>query len=292
MNQRIQLDPSDLPDSPRLIRSTLLALATALVILVTVVLPAEYAIDPTGAGRLLGLTDMGEIKGQLAEEAEADAAMANAKPPEVAEARDARLETIEKQLQVIANSLVALEREQKAMREETRIAARKAERAVAQAMARIMPPAVQPAQPMPGQAAESPETAPPSRPRVETQAARPDTEPKPEPAPEPVQTAWKDEVTITLKPGQGVEFKLVMAAGAEAEFQWTANGGVLNFDTHGDGGGQSATYKKGRGVGADSGVLKAEFKGNHGWFWRNRMKQDVTLTLRTRGDYLELKRLV
>ncbi|MGQ5702858.1 transmembrane anchor protein [Sandaracinobacteroides sp. A072] len=39
----------------------------------TVVLPAEYAIDPTGAGRALGFTQMGEVKAQLAAEAAADA---------------------------------------------------------------------------------------------------------------------------------------------------------------------------------------------------------------------------
>ena len=44
-------------------------------ILIAIVLPSEYAIDPTGIGRALGLTEMGEIKTQLAEEAAADAAL-------------------------------------------------------------------------------------------------------------------------------------------------------------------------------------------------------------------------
>lgn len=62
----------ELPSSTQLLRSTIVAAVTAAVILVVAVLPAEYGIDPTGAGRLLGLTEMGEIKTQLAEEAEAD----------------------------------------------------------------------------------------------------------------------------------------------------------------------------------------------------------------------------
>ena len=37
--------------------------------------PSEYGIDPTGLGGLLGLAEMGEIKSQLAEEAEADLLM-------------------------------------------------------------------------------------------------------------------------------------------------------------------------------------------------------------------------
>src|SRR3546814_9189137 len=59
-NQRPDL--SELPSSGQLLRSTLIALIAAGVLLVTVVMPAEYAIDPTGAGRLLGLTQMGELK--------------------------------------------------------------------------------------------------------------------------------------------------------------------------------------------------------------------------------------
>ncbi len=63
---------SELPSTVQLLRSTVLALIAAVVILLTIVLPAEYALDPTGAGRLLGLLEMGEIKSQLAEEAAAD----------------------------------------------------------------------------------------------------------------------------------------------------------------------------------------------------------------------------
>lgn len=63
----------DLPTSGQLVRSTLLAAVAAGALLITVILPSEYAIDPTGIGRVLGLTEMGEIKRQLAEEAAADA---------------------------------------------------------------------------------------------------------------------------------------------------------------------------------------------------------------------------
>ncbi|MGY8858465.1 MAG: hypothetical protein ACKVLO_13955, partial [Pseudomonadales bacterium] len=65
---------AELPSSKQLIKSTILAAIAAIVILFTVVLPAEYGIDPTGVGKLLRLTEMGQIKQQLAEEAAADAA--------------------------------------------------------------------------------------------------------------------------------------------------------------------------------------------------------------------------
>jgi hypothetical protein len=62
-------EPGDLPSSRTLLRSTVIALAAAALILVTIVLPAEYGIDPTGVGRPLGLTRMGQIKVSLAAEA-------------------------------------------------------------------------------------------------------------------------------------------------------------------------------------------------------------------------------
>ena len=101
--------------------------------------------------------------------------------------------------------------------------------------------------------------------------------------------AWRDEVSYTLAPGEGVEVKLVMHAGALARFQWTANGAVLNHDTHGHGSGQRVTYERGRGVAEQEAELVAAFSGQHGWFWRNRTAAPVTLTLRTRGDYAELR---
>lgn len=76
--------PEDLPTTRQLVRATALAAVAAGAILVTVILPSEYAIDPTGAGRALGLTQMGEIKMQLAEEAARDAAMDAAAPAAIA----------------------------------------------------------------------------------------------------------------------------------------------------------------------------------------------------------------
>lgn len=66
--------PPDAPSSASLVRSTLIAAAVAGVLLVTCVLPAEYGVDPTGVGRVLGLTQMGEVKLALAEEAASNAA--------------------------------------------------------------------------------------------------------------------------------------------------------------------------------------------------------------------------
>ena len=68
----------EIPSTGRLIRSTVIALLTAIFLLVTVVMPAEYGIDPTGFGEITGLKRMGEIKVSLTEEATADRANAAA----------------------------------------------------------------------------------------------------------------------------------------------------------------------------------------------------------------------
>ena len=62
------------PTSRQLIRSTFIAVIVAALLLVTCILPAEYGVDPTGVGRVLGLTQMGEVKMALAEEAANNAA--------------------------------------------------------------------------------------------------------------------------------------------------------------------------------------------------------------------------
>lgn len=207
---------AELPTSRQLVRSTLIAIVAAAAILVTIVLPAEYAIDPTGIGRALRLTEMGEIKTQLANEAEQDKLkdQQGAVSPAAPGPRSSLLD------RVLAELVVGSAHAQTA------------------------------------------------------------------------QGARMDEITIVLKPGQGAEVKLAMAKGAKADFSWTVTGGVVNFDLHGDGGGQETSYEKGRGAASDQGTVTAAFDGNHGWFWRNRGSGDVTLTLRTNGSYTEIKRMI
>lgn len=206
----------DLPSSAQLFRSTIFAAAAAAVILVTVVLPSEYAIDPTGAGSALGLTEMGEIKTQLAEEAERDRQASENK------AATPAMDAAPQQGSSLMERIIR-------------------EFGVSSAYA---------------------------------------------------QEVRRDEMSVTLQPGEGAEVKLVMLKGAKVNYAWTANGSKVNFDTHGDGGGENVSYQKGRGAAEDTGVLEAAFDGNHGWFWRNRTTEPVTVTLTTDGAYSEIKRMM
>ena len=61
------LAPPELPSRRKLAVTTAMAVAGATVILVTLVLPAEYAIDPLHTGRALGLTRIAAPPTQVAE---------------------------------------------------------------------------------------------------------------------------------------------------------------------------------------------------------------------------------
>lgn len=202
---------AELPTTRQLTRSTIVALAAAAAILVTVVLPAEYAIDPTGVGRLLRLTEMGQIKSQLAKEAEADRLRDNEtnSKPEI------------KPQSHFLNRIFS-------------------ELFVGVAYAQT-----------------------PTR---------------------------KDETVVKLKSGEGAEVKLIMVRGAKVNYSWKVDGGKVNFDLHGDAKGKETSYQKGRDVPGAEGILEAGFDGAHGWFWRNRGNNEVTITLRTEGAYSEIKK--
>jgi len=205
---------AELPSSKQLWRSTLIAMVSAAAILVAVVLPSEYNVDPTGLGRVLGLTEMGEIKAQLAKEAEEDR-IKSLEAPAVPKP--------DQQSSLLGEILTGL--------------------FISSAHAQ------------------------------EVAAAR------------------KDEMTFTLKPGEGIEVKMKMTKGSKVNFAWAVEGGVVNFDMHADGSGEAISYEKGRGQPKAEGVLEAALDGNHGWFWRNRGDADVNLTLKTDGAYTEIAKV-
>lgn len=205
---------SDLPTSRQLIGSTLVAIAGAAAILVTVILPSEYGIDPTGAGRVLGLSEMGEIKAQLAQEAAADRVSKPGKTSDDAVSSGA--------------------------------------------------------------------------PTVNLGAA-----PARVDAPSPDAAVRSDQTEVVLKPGQGAEVKVAAAKGVRIGFNWSVRGGIVNYDTHADAPGiDYHGYGKGQQSRGETGTIVAAFDGKHGWFWRNRTENSVTIVLKTSGAYTDIKRVV
>lgn len=75
------------PSGRKLLLSVIAAMALAGLLLLIVVLPAEYGIDPTGAGRVLGLTQMNEPAAgiQLSDNLAGNENIATVQIPEVGE---------------------------------------------------------------------------------------------------------------------------------------------------------------------------------------------------------------
>lgn len=201
---------AELPSKQKLVRSTAIAAVIAATLLVTVVLPAEYGLDPTGVGKVIGLTDMGRIKATLAAEAEADK-LATAQPSSMS--------------------------------------------------ATITAPAP-----------------------TEAPAEKVDT------------SIRSDEMSVTLKPGASTEVKMAMLKGATVSYVWEVKGGLVNHDTHGDPTNGPTNvyhgYSKAKQVSGDSGQITAAFDGSHGWFWRNRGDAEVTVTVKTNGQYQSIKKMM
>lgn len=211
-------DKTELPSNAQLIKATIASLVVSVILLLTCILPAEYAVDPTGIGKQLGLLEMGEIKVQL---------------------------------------------EREASEEETALLSESPAPVVATLSAQEVQPGVKP------------------EPKVLTSEV-----PK-------IETLPSAKRKIQLKPGEAAELKLVMNKNDTVQFKWSVDKGHLNFDTHGD---NPKTryhgYDKGKAYTSDEGSLIAAFDGKHGWFWRNRSKEIVTVSLVVTGEFSAVERVL
>lgn len=207
----------DHPSVPSLIRSTVIVVAVAAALTVTTVLPAEYAIDPTGIGRVLGLTEMGEIKrdAELKKATKADAAGSKTRTVKVATGSH------------LMND----------------------------------------AAPIAGFWAQLAQAAPAAGPSASAQKT--------------------DTLEIVLQPNAKMELKAWMKKGENYTFTWTASS-AINFNFHGEKinarDDEYTEYKKGVAA-TDKGEFKAGYDGTHGWSWRNRTKQPITIKATITGTY-------
>ena len=179
---------SSIPSTSKLIKSTIIAIGIATIILVIAVLPAEYGIDPTGVGKLVGLKKMGEIKVSLSQEVAAN---------ELEDNKSASVSNIE----INPSNYIS----------------------------------------------------------------------------------QKGEITIILQPNEGRELKVSMKKDDQINYDWHTDRGVLYFAAHTDSG-EPHDYSEGT-KSSDKGVLKAFSDGRHGWWYKNRTSEVVTLTLQIDGKY-------
>jgi len=195
-------DTRPVPTARQLGKASLIAVLAAAIILLTAVLPAEYGFDPTGAGRLLGLT-----------------AMSSGGTPR----------------QVAAVSMGAATNQSQAAK-----------------------------------AGEVDITA------TLTQSELP---------------LRLDEMSLVLLPGKGAEIKASMEKGGRFIYSWVSDGGMVEFDMHGESrnakGDEFTSFSKAT-QSSDQGAFIAPFAGTHGWYWENGGKVPVTIRVKVSGFYEKL----
>lgn len=101
-----------------------------------------------------------------------------------------------------------------------------------------------------------------------------------------------DAMTVTLAPGKGAEVKAMLEAGQGFVFRWTASAEVA-VDMHGEVPGAKDEYTSFwvEGVQREgSGTFIAPFAGQHGWYWRNKGKEPVTVRVSVTGFQAKLFR--
>lgn len=176
--------PALAPSRRQLLIGTLVAFVVAAVVLVAIVLPAEYGVDPIRIGKLLGLTEM-------AESSEISAQVMNAHPKKYLSGR----------------------------------------------------------------------------------------------------------VVINVKPGEGLEYKALLAQGEPLLYSWSAVGAPVHFEFHGEPTEGEwpkdyyRSYEMKDGAQEAHGSFVAPFTGNHGWYWKNSSSEPVTITLEASGYYTRLGRI-
>jgi hypothetical protein len=103
-----------------------------------------------------------------------------------------------------------------------------------------------------------------------------------------------DEMSVTLKPGEGAEVKALMRKGEHFVFSWTTDGAPVKADMHGEPehakANEFTTYWKEPQQTGAQGTFTAGFDGIHGWFWRNKGAQPVTITVKVSGFHEKLYR--
>ena len=97
-----------------------------------------------------------------------------------------------------------------------------------------------------------------------------------------------DQLTLTLPPRKGLEVKAMMQEGQRFIYHWKADGGVLDFDLHGEellAVEDFTSFWEAKGYASAQGGFTAPFEGSHGWYWYNPGHETVTLTLNIQGFY-------
>mgnify|MGYP000079562162 CR=1 FL=1 len=107
------------------------------------------------------------------------------------------------------------------------------------------------------------------------------------PLEEQIEAYREDSVEFILEPFQSVEYKYHLDLDAPLVFNWHADGAVY-YDMHAEPAGLGEegvqSFKQATGD-SQTGSFHAPFAGIHGWFWENRGRSTVTVTVNAAGYF-------
>lgn len=100
-----------------------------------------------------------------------------------------------------------------------------------------------------------------------------------------------NNITVLVKADKGIEYKFKMLKYGKTKYEWSTDGSILYSDMHGEvlmenppeeEYFESYTEAYSNNM---TGTLTAPFEGVHGWYFRNKNKEDVIVTIKLKGQY-------
>ena len=97
----------------------------------------------------------------------------------------------------------------------------------------------------------------------------------------------QDEVEVLIPANSGLEYKFFLEMHSNINYEWSSQSS-LYFDMHGEPEGDTTGYFESYGASTTEGMkgsVTVPFAGSHGWYWRNDTDQDISISLKTLGNY-------
>lgn len=119
--------------------------------------------------------------------------------------------------------------------------------------------------------------------------------PRPEEANNPPPTEQysvrEDTIVVTVPAGKGIEYKIYMLKHGSLKYAWNSGQDVLFVDFHGEvnqlNPPKDVFYESYTVAFSNNmvGTFLSPFEGKHGWYFKNRGKDDVVVTVNLKGQY-------
>lgn len=101
-----------------------------------------------------------------------------------------------------------------------------------------------------------------------------------------------DTIKVVVKADKGIEYKFSALKYASVKYEWTtSDNNIVFIDFHGevkqDNPPEEVFYESYTLAYSNNmaGTFTAPFEGRHGWYFRNRSNEDITVTIRLKGQY-------